>query len=120
MDFSSTAPLPFSDVRIIIPDECVCQPDGENLFFFHKNSSFTDIFFAFLQLGFRGVGPAARDDGDAACYPVDGKAAYRIVLFMAHGRGFSRCAQHQNAVSSLAICQSRISPSRSKFTVPSS
>ena len=52
MDFSSTAPLPFSDVRIIIPDECVCQPDGENLFFFHKNSSFTDIFFAFLRLSF--------------------------------------------------------------------
>ena len=52
MDFSSTAPLPFSDVRIIIPDECVCQPDGENLFFFIKIRLLPIFFFAFLRLSF--------------------------------------------------------------------
>lgn len=47
MDFSSTAPLPFSDVRIIIPDECVCQPDGENLFFFIKIRPLPIFFLLF-------------------------------------------------------------------------
>ena len=34
----STAPLPFSDVRIIIPDRSSCQAAGKILFFFIKNN----------------------------------------------------------------------------------
>ncbi len=59
------------------------------------------VLHAFFQLGFGGVGAAARNHRHPARHPVDGVAADRVVLLMAHGGGFPGGTQHQDSVGSL-------------------